>query len=574
MSDRTVDVTELLGDYRAGRRTPAELTRTLTTHHEDDQPVWISRVPAQELHAAADALAQRDPELPLYGVPFAVKDNIDVAGMATTAACPGAARLATRTAPVVQRLLDAGALLVGKTNMDQFATGLVGTRSPYGACSSVYDRERVSGGSSSGSALAVARGEVAFALGTDTAGSGRVPAAFNGLVGLKPTRGLLSTRGVLPACASVDCVSIFARSVVDAARVFDVVAHIDPRDPWSRAEPVFASPRRGRIGIPLEGQAEPREAPARAAWELARTRAAEHWTLAPVDVQPLLDAAPLLYDAWIAERTADLGALLARQPDGLDATVAGLIAGGAQIHAPDVFAAIHRLAQLRAATAPLWRQFDALLLPTTPIHPTHAQVAADPIGVNAQLGSFTSFVNLMDLAALALPGPMREDGLPFGLTLLGPSFHDRRLLELGAQWRSELLDPVLPGTLTLAVAGAHMSGLPLNGQLTERGARLIGRARTDTTYRLYALPGAEVRRPGLVHVGADGASIELELWSIAPAALGELLRDVPAPLGIGRVQLNDGSEVHGFICEAHAAAEAHDITEHGGWRAYLAAVPA
>jgi len=536
--------------------------------------VWISRVDERELDNAAAALEQDDRELPLRGVRFAVKDNIDVAGMPTTAACPGAEWVAEHTAPVVQRLLDAGALLVGKTNMDQFATGLVGTRSPYGACSSMYDGERVSGGSSSGSALAVARGEVAFSLGTDTAGSGRVPAAFNGLVGLKPTRGLLSTRGVLPACASLDCVSIFARSVGDATRVFDLAAGFDREDPWSRPEPAFASPRRGLVGVPLDSQVEPEEAPARATWELARAQAAERWTLVPLDVQPLLDAAPLLYAAWIAERTTDLGELIAREPSGLDPTVAALIAGGARKSGVDVFAAMHRLARLRADAAPLWQQVDALLLPTTPAHPTHAQVAADPVGVNERLGRLTNFVNLMDLAALAVPGPMRADGLPFGVTLAARAFHDRRLLELGAEWTGERVQVPLPGTVTLAVAGAHMSGLPLNRQLTERGARLAGTAHTAAAYRLYALRGGGVPRPGLVRVGEHGASIELELWQIAPSALGELLGEVPAPLGIGRVRLSDGSEVSGFLCEGEATAEAPDISEHGGWRAYLSAVPA
>jgi len=571
-----VSIAALIADYRAGVRTPTDIVRFLRARGERHpaQPVWIERLDERRLLDAAAALEASEHELPLYGVPFAVKDNIDVAGMPTTAACPGAARVAQHTAPVVQRLLDAGALLAGKTNMDQFATGLVGTRSPHGACSSTYDAERVSGGSSSGSALAVARGEVQFALGTDTAGSGRVPAAFNGIVGMKPTRGLLSTRGVLPACASLDCVSIFARSVADAACVFELAAAHDPEDPWSRPEPAFQSPRRGLIGVPLDGQAEPEEGPARAAWVKARAHAAEHWTLVPVDVQPLLAAAPLLYAAWIAERTTDLGELIASEPEGLDATVAELIAGGARIAATDAFAAIHRLARLRAQAAPLWQQIDALLLPTTPAHPTHAQVAAEPVATNERLGRFTNFVNLLDLAALAVPGPARADGLPFGVTLVAPAFHDRRLLELGAQWTGERAHVALPGTVTLAVAGAHMSGLALNWQLTERGARLLSDARTAPAYRLYALDAADPPRPGLVRVAHDGESIELELWQIARGALGELLCEVPAPLAIGRVELADGNEVAGFVCEGHAATDALDISEHGSWRAYLTAVAA
>jgi allophanate hydrolase len=566
----SLGVADLLGRYRSGAARPSEIAAAICEQLQS-QPVWITRVPDEELMAAARALDGADRSMALYGVPFAVKDNIDVAGLPTTAACPGFANDPERTAPVVQRLLDAGALLVGKTNMDQFATGLVGTRSPYGACSSVFDSERVSGGSSSGSAVSVALGQVAFALGTDTAGSGRVPAAFNALVGLKPTRGLISTRGVVPACASLDCVSLFTTTVADAAIVADVAFGFDRADPWSRPEQPFARPRRERIGIPLAGQAEPQESQALTAWMAAREQAQERWTVVEVDVAPLLEAAPLLYAAWVAERTADLGEVVAAEPQGLNPTVAAIITGGGQRSAVDVFQAMHRLASLRAQVAPLWDDLDALLFPTTPLHPTLLEVAADPLGVNESLGRFTNFVNLMDLAALALPGPQRADGLPFGVTLIAPAFHDRRLLELGADWAGERADVALEGSVLLAVVGAHMSGLPLNSELTERGARLLRAERTAAAYRLYALPGEGVRRPGLVRVEGGGESVELELWEISPAALGELLCQVPAPLGIGRVELADGAEVAGFICEGHAAPLAEDVTEHGGWRAYLTA---
>jgi allophanate hydrolase len=570
---RELGVEALLCDYRSWRLKPSELAARIR-EMESEQPIWISRLPGEELMRAARELDEADRGLALYGVPFAVKDNIDVAGMPTTAGCPGFAKVAERTAPVVQRLLDAGALLVGKTNMDQFATGLVGARSPYGACSSVFDSGRLSGGSSSGSAVAVALGQVAFALGTDTAGSGRVPAAFNGLIGVKPTRGLISARGVLPACASIDCVSILATSARDGAIVFDVASGFDAEDPWSRPEPVLDAPRRGLIGVPLRGQAEPQEPAALAAWEAALRRAGERWTLVPLDVSPLLEAAPLLYGAWIAERATDLGAIVAAEPEGLDPTVAAIITGGGEQRASAAFAAMHRLAQLRSQAAPLWGEVDAVLMATTPMHPTHEQLAADPVGVNERLGSFTNFVNLMDLAALALPGPPRGDGLPFGVTLLAPAFNDRRLLELGAAWAGEAVEVALPGTVRLAVAGAHMSGLPLNDQLTSRGARLVRAERTAPRYRLYALPGEGVRRPGLLRVDGGGASIELELWELSPRALGELLGEAPAPLAIGRVELAGGEEVAGFLCEEHAAATAQDISEHGGWRSYLAAVPA
>ena len=324
--------------------------------------------------------------------------------------------------------------------------------------------------------------------------------------------------------------------------------------------------------MPLPGQAEPDEPEAAAAWALSRGRAAEEWMLVPLDVSPLLDAAPLLYAAWVAERTAELAGAIEAAPEGLDPIVAAIIRGGTELSAVDVFTATHRLAELRAAARPLWEEVDALLLPTTPIHPTHHQVANDPIGVNQQLGRFVSFVNLMDLAALALPGPMRGDGLPFGVTLIAPAFADRTLIELGREWMSEPPSPSPgAGMVVLAVVGAHMSGLPLNSQLTTRGARLVRADHTAPDYRLYALPGSDVQRPGLIRMHDGGASIEIELWQLSHAALGALICEVPSPLAIGRVALADGSEVTGFVCEGHAAAGAEDATSYGGWRAYLAA---
>jgi allophanate hydrolase len=567
----TLSMDSLRAAYRAGRR-PSELARELLEllAAPSEQPVWITRVPDAALLASALALDEADPRLPLYGIPFAVKDNMDVAGMPTTAGCPGFAYTAAETAPVVQRLLDAGALLVGKTNMDQFATGLVGTRSPYGRCSSVADPARVSGGSSSGSAVAVALGYVAFALGTDTAGSGRVPAAFNALVGVKPTRGLLSTRGVVPACASLDCVSVFASCVADAALVLDVAGATDPRDPWSRPARPFQAPRRGRVGVPLAGQAEQEEPAAARAWAGALERAAQRWTLVEVDVEPLLEAAPLLYAAWVAERTAELAEEIEAEPDQLDPTVAAIVLAGRELRATDFFHAQHRLMRLQSAAAPIWEQVDALLLPTTALHPTHAEVQAEPIETNSRLGRFTNFVNLMDLCALALPGPARDDGLPFGVTLHAPAHHDRRLLELGCAWSGEAARVEFPGLVRLAVAGAHMSGMPLNDRLTERGGRLVAPSTTASCYRLFALgDGDEAARPGLVRVQDGGESVAIEVWELAPAALGALAEEVAGPLAIGHVELSDGTSVAGFVCEGHVAQTAPDITRHGGWRAYL-----
>jgi allophanate hydrolase len=567
-------VAGLLDDYRRGRLRPTEVIRDVIERIDaESEPVWISRVEPAKLLAAASALERDgDPALPLYGIPFAVKDNIDVAGMATTAAYPQLDQPAIGSAVVVERLIAAGALLVGKTNLDQFATGLVGTRSPYGALHSVADPGRVSGGSSSGSAVAVARGQVAFALGTDTAGSGRVPAAFNGLVGCKPTLGLLSTRGVLPACASLDCVSVFTHTVTDAAAVLEVAAAYDPEDPWSRRRRASQRPRRGVIGIPLAAQAELDEPAAAAAWERAVGRAGGHWALEPVDISPLLDAAPLLYDVWVAERTASLAKLIRDKRDGIDPIVGAIVAAGGGRTAVEVFEASHNLARLRRAAEQIWEVIDALLLPTAPSHPRLAEVAAEPVAVNERLGRYTNFVNLMDLAGLALPAQPRADGLPFGVSLLAPAWSDLRLLELGADWmREQVPAPGEPGAILLAVAGAHMRGLPLSSQLTERGARPLGQVRTAASYRFYELPGGQVRRPGLVRVSSEGAAIEVELWEITPEALGELVATIPPPLAIGTIELADGREVTGFVCEGYAAADAVDITGHGGWRAYLGA---
>ena len=571
-------VRELLGAYRAGDADPSAVAaQVIAACAASTAPVWIARVCDDALARAARELDAGDRTLPLYGIPFAVKDSIDVAGMPTTGGLPGAARHPDADATVVALLRAAGALLVGKTNMDQLATGLVGTRSPYGACSCVADPAHVSGGSSSGSALAVALGLVAFSLGTDTAGSGRVPAAFNGLVGCKPTRGLLSTRGVLPACASLDCVSILTRDAADAAAVLDVVAAYDPQDPWSRTLIPSTAPRRDVIGIPRDGQLSFTQDAARTAWEAAVAQAAEHFELVAVDAGPLLAAAPLLYGAWVAERAADLLVHTDADPapEGLDPAVASIVRGGARTTGVDVFTAQHALAALTRDAQAIWTACDALLLPTAPGHPTHIEVAAEPLAVNAALGRFTNFANLMDLCAVAAPGPPRADGLPAGVTLLAPAFGDIRLLELAARFTAEVVAPErfsAAGAARLVVVGAHMAGLALNAQLTERGARRIEVTQTAPVYRLYALPAdGGVVRPGLIRVDDDdaGVAIAAEVWELAPAALGELLTLIPAPLALGRVLLDDGQLVTGFVCEGYVARDALDVTHHGGWRAYL-----
>jgi allophanate hydrolase len=566
-----------------------------------DPAIWIHRVPARRLRALAAELAERSTEaLPLLGVPFAVKDNIDVAGLTTTAGCPDFAFVAQETAPVVEVLLEAGAIQIGKTNLDQFATGLVGTRTPYGACASVFDASRVSGGSSSGSAVAVAAGLVAFALGTDTAGSGRIPAAFNELVGLKPTRGLLSTRGVVPACRTLDCVSIFARDAADAAEVLEIAAAYDPADPFSRRRPAptagrastdASSPGRPLVlGLPSPASLHPfGDAAAQRAWLQARERAeALADEVIEVDLEPLLEAATLLYDGpWLAERHAAVGAFLEREDVSADPTVRAVIRGGARFTAVEAFAGQYRLAALSRHAEEVFAPLDALMVPTAPTFPTHAEVAAEPVAANARLGTYTNFVNLLDLAAIAIPAARRDDGLPFGVTFVAPAFADEALLELAAAWAGEashragpLRSPTVATgepSLDLAVAGAHLSGMPRHGELLALDAQLVRTTRTAPRYRLYDLADG-TGRPGLLRVGSgeEGEHIEVEVWRLGHAATGAFLATVAAPLAIGSLELEDGAVVHGFLCEPHAVTGARDVTEHGGWRAYTAAtaVPA
>ncbi|HWH84944.1 MAG TPA: allophanate hydrolase [Burkholderiaceae bacterium] len=565
---------------------------------------WITRVDAVALDAALTALETRaaaHPDraaalraMPLFGVPFAVKDNIDVAGLPTTAACPAFARSADADANAVARLVAAGAVCLGKTNLDQFATGLVGARSPYGRPSSALAAERISGGSSSGSAVVVARGDVPFALGTDTAGSGRVPAGFNSIVGLKPTPGRVGNSGVVPACRSLDCVSIFALTVADAAEVLAAIEGPDAADAYSAFRPGPAQlPGALRIGVPSApsfGGAVGDTIGYAAAFEraVAHARSLGH-TLVPIDLAPLLEIAQLLYGGpWVAERHAVVQALLARDPAAIDPTVRQVIAVANEFSATDAFRAQYRLREAQRDSAALWQQIDVLLVPTAPTHPTHADIDADPLGANARLGTYTNFVNLLGWCALALPAGHADAGLPFGVTFIAPGAADAALAHFGLAWEASLAlplgatgrgfvaDPAPAGrwpasapTLAVAVVGAHLSGLPLNGQLTERGARLREATRTAPRYRLFALPGTTPPKPGLMRTSEGGAAIEVEVWELPLDAVGSFLALIPAPLGLGSLELADGRWVHGFLCEAHALEGARDISAFGGWRAFL-----
>jgi allophanate hydrolase len=507
---------------------------------------------------------------PLCGTPFAVKDNIDVAGLPTTAACPILTDVAPVSAHAVQRLVDAGAVVVGKTNLDQFATGLVGTRSPYGACTAVADPSRISGGSSSGSAVAVALGIVPLALGTDTAGSGRVPAAFNGLVGVKPTRGLISTRGVLPACRSLDCVTTLTRTVAQARAALAVLVDPDPLDPWSRTRPVVppsgVAQVFGTVGVPR--QPLDLDVDTRTAWDRAVRRATElGLDVVPIDVEPFLEAALLLYGGpWVAERYAAVGHLVERDGPHLDPAVASIIQGGKDLTAVDAFRAFHRLAELRRLTEPTWTRVDALLMPVTPGHPTVRAVQADPLGVNSRLGVFTNFVNLLDLCAVAVPAGPRDDGLPYGAQLIAPAFADEPLLDLASLWCGESGRPVAGTETTVVAVGAHMSGLPLNHLLVSRSGRLLRRARTAAGYRMVRVPGPGVPRPALLPGDGPERGFAVEVWSVPSEGLAALAAETPAPLAIGTLRLADGSTSAGWVGDAAVLVGAEDLSRFDGWR--------
>jgi allophanate hydrolase len=563
---------------------------------------WITLTGAAALEAgtlALEARAALHPDraaalkaMPLFGVPFAVKDNIDVLGLPTTAACPAFERSVKAHAFAVARLIEAGAVCMGKTNLDQFATGLVGARSPYGRPSSTFDAERVSGGSSSGSAVVVSRGDVPFALGTDTAGSGRVPAGFNNIVGLKPTPGRVSCAGVVPACRSIDCVSVLALTVADAAQVLAVIEGPDPADAYSAFSAGAALPKAVlRVGLPVD--------PVFAGdigYEAAYAQAVVHLqslghSVLPLDFSPLLAVARLLYGGpWVAERHAVVQALMEKSPEAIDPTVLRVIEVATQFSATDAFRGQYALRDAQRLAASLWQQVDVLMVPTAPAHPTHKEIDTDPLGANALLGTYTNFVNLLGWCALALPAGFTEAGLPFGVTFIAPGAADAALARFGQTWEASLQLPMgatgrpftastgaawpasVP-TMPIAVVGAHLSGLPLNGQLTERGATLREATQTAAHYRLFALPNTTPPKPGLQRASAveAGAAIAVEVWDVPVDAVGSFLALIPPPLGLGSLELADGRWVHGFICEAHALTAARDVTAFGGWRAFMQA---
>ncbi|MEN3375515.1 MAG: allophanate hydrolase [Hyphomicrobiales bacterium] len=587
-------VAATLQAHRSGTSPEETVARTYARIRQHSDPaIFITLRDEADTIAEAKALATRgEASLPLYGVPFAVKDNIDVGGMPTTAACPDFAYTAKVDATCVARLRAAGAIVIGKTNLDQFATGLVGVRSPYGVPRNVFDAKLIPGGSSSGSGVAVAAGLVPFALGTDTAGSGRVPAALGNTVGLKPSLGMVSTAGVLPACRTLDCVSVFALTVDDAWAAFTAMAGPDIADPYTRNRPagVLGPSPNLRIGVPINGERVFfGDQVSAAQFEAAIERFARLGALiTEIDIEPFYETARLLYEGpWVAERYHVVRKLIASSPDSMHPVTREITLGGARSSAVDAFAAFYKLEDLRRVRDHIFRQIDVLLVPTMPTVYTIDQMLADPIQLNSRLGTYTNFVNLLDLAGLALPASMRPDGIPFGVTILAPGGQDAVLASLGRAFHADTGLPMgatgkkqpplaplpaLPqsGEIAIAVVGAHMSGMALNHELKSFGARFLEAANTAPAYRLYALNGKPPARPGLLRVAQGGTSIALELWALPADGFGRFVAAIPAPLSIGTLTLSDGRTVKGFLAESDGVNDARDISEFGGWRAFVA----
>ncbi|MBC2666860.1 allophanate hydrolase [Novosphingobium flavum] len=568
-------------DVRSGAATALEVAEEALARaaaYDAVQPqAWISRFGAEAVLAAARAVDARiaaGEVLPLAGVPFAVKDNIDVVGLPTTAACPAFAYDPVANAFTVQRMIDAGAICLGKTNLDQFATGLNGTRSPYGAPRCVANLDYVSGGSSSGSAVVVGAGVVPLALGTDTAGSGRVPAAFNGLVGLKPTKGRWSTSGLTPACRSLDCITVFALDAEDAALADSVIAGFDLADAYSRE---LADLPVGKVlGVPLPAQ-RPWFGDLEAEYLYARALErleAQGYALVEVDIAPLLEAAKLLYSGpWVAERTAAVEDLLRGDPGAFDPTVREIVEGGTGVSAIEAFRGQYQLMDYARAAQLLWREVDALAVPTSPVIYRVREMLANPVALNSHFGTYTNFVNLLDMAAIAVPAGYRRNGTGFGISLFAPAGSDRALIDFALDWAHPGERPTLDTggkveTTRLAVVGAHLEGMPLHWQLTSRGAKFVCATETAPSYRLFAMADSVPPKPALVFDESGGA-IKVEVYEIEIAAFGSFVVEVPPPLAIGTVTLADGSQVKGFVAEPRALAGAEDITALGGWRAFI-----
>ncbi|MEE4957384.1 allophanate hydrolase [Pseudomonas alliivorans] len=581
--------------YQSGAVSPRQLILTLQEKAAELNPgyhLFIHLLSPDELEPYLAALESRElKDLPLYGVPFAIKDNIDLAGIPTTAACPDYAYTPERSATIVEQLIALGAVPMGKTNLDQFATGLNGSRSPYGPCPNSVLKEYPSGGSSSGSSLAVALGVSSFSLGTDTAGSGRVPAALNNLVGTKASKGLISTAGVVPACRTQDCVSLFTATAREASELLGLVAKLDPRDEYSRRNPAwndataFGTPRPFRFGVP---RAQDLEFFGCVQGPLLFSDAIDHLTAlggeaVTLDLSPFLEAASLLYDGpWVAERYSVAGQLMEENPAAVLPVIRAVLAKAPAVTGVETFRAQYRLQALKAICDKALEGVDCVVTPSIGRPITSAELLAEPVLRNSELGYYTNFVNLLDYAAVAVPSTFMDNGLPWGVTLFGRAFTDQYLLSLADAFQRHTALPLISGKtpsapttvarndrVRLVVCGAHLDGLALNGQLKQRGARLLEATQSSPDYQLYALAGGPPFRPGMVRVAEGGVAIEVEVWELPSAELGSFLTGIPAPLGLGKVQLADGRWETGFICEPYGLEGARNISELGGWRAYL-----
>ncbi|MES0029216.1 allophanate hydrolase [Mesorhizobium sp. M0040] len=596
MNDIRFDIGNLHAAYQAG----VSIGEMVDTVHArlaaaDDPGIFIHLASRAEMLAEAEKLGPFDPAAkPLWGVPFAVKDNIDVAGMPTTAACAEYAYLPAKDATVVARLKAAGALVVGKTNLDQFATGLVGVRTPYPIPRNAIDPKLVPGGSSCGSAVATARGIVSFALGTDTAGSGRIPAGLNNIVGLKPSVGALSAAGVVPACRTLDCISVFALTVDDGYRVFEAAAAKDDADPYSRdlgVQGLAARPPVLTVGVPVRADwtffgDEAMQAGFEAALASLETLGCR---LVEIPFGDFYATANLLYEgAWVAERYAAIRDFMEAKEAAMHPVTRQIIGGARTLSAADAFNGLYALQGYKARLAPVIASVDLFCVPTAPTHYTVEAVLADPIVTNSRLGTYTNFVNLLDMCGISVPSGTRSDGLPMSVTLvaaagkdhlpasLAQDVHAASGLSLGATgWpqpqRGDVQAGVDEGTIELAVVGAHLSGMALNGQLQQLGAIFARAARTAPLYRLYALAGQSVSRPGLERsCNGKGTAIEVEVWRLSPQAFGRFVAAIPPPLGIGTLLLDDGTSPKGFLVESAGLTDAKEISHFGGWRNFMA----
>ena len=589
-------IAEIVAAHRSGAMSPVQtVARSYQRIRDHNDPaIFISQRAEVDALAEAEALSKKDPALlPLYGIPVAVKDNIDAAGLPTTAACPAFSYLPARDSTAVAKLRAAGAIVIGKSNLDQFATGLVGVRSPYGIPGNPMRGDLIPGGSSSGSAVAVSAGLVPLALGTDTAGSGRVPAMLNNIVGLKPSLGLISTSGVVPACRTLDCVSIFSLNVDDAMTALAAMAGPDAGDPYSRSRPLAQMseyPAKLRLGVPHDGQLI---FFGDKVSEQAYGNALQRWTalgatLVEFDLEPFYETARLLYEGpWVAERYLVIRDLLASSPEAIHPVTREITIAGARLSAADTFAALYRLQALRRVADRAFANIDALVLPTAPTAYSTEQVLANPVELNSRLGTYTNFVNLLDLCGLALPAAIRSDAIPFGITLLAPAGQDAQLASIGRVFHADtklrmgarnlpqpplaaLPDGLAGDEIAIAVVGAHLSGMALNGELKALGGRLLEAASTTPDYRLYAL-ATTPPKPGMLRVAAGtGTQIAVELWALSAANFGKFVAAIPPPLSIGTVRLADGRGIKGFLVEAADVGGARDISSFGGWRAFMA----